>query len=532
MIGPVSPLLLLALCVSPALPAQDAEQAAASKLTGAALPDGAFRLLDKDTIEKTSALLKALYKDVGLVRIEVLLWAGDYTGEKGAALRQQAGKVLEKEGFAWKEALSDQKIEGREVVLSSATRPKRRCLGLWLSSAEGAMLAWGEDAAADAPEAVFGNVIYTPPKGWAVQAAADGITLTPPDLLPEEKLFLLILPGLEFKGSLVESAEKLWADACRAFDVTGQPWSSEKVAPRRSFKGWDYFSVGTTVRKAESDLFLSVHFLHVGDRLERVAVLTNWVSQPYRESPAASPRYSGVLHEFVFSLKFKNHPEPVLSQPLLTGDGIVGVWGGISMGVSGLSGRAEWKDYYAAFYRNGLALFTNRLPTDAFERMNPYLQGETSPRWWGTWTFENGRGVLKMPYGEIPLEKKGLDLVLTTNKTPHTYVKMPPVDGARFDGTWTLSEFEGKTPSITFAADGRFTDDGALKVLEHGLYRLYKVAGKPGAGTYEVKNHTVLFHYNDGREFSTVFLGIGFKKEEPRPATLTLSFNHDVLKRR
>ncbi|HLF94865.1 MAG TPA: hypothetical protein VJB14_15470, partial [Planctomycetota bacterium] len=104
--------------------------------------------------------------------------------------------------------------------------------------------------------------------------------------------------------------------------------------------------------------------------------------------------------------------------------------------------------------------------------------------------------------------------------------------GARFDGTWTLSAIEGKVPSITFTADGRFTDDGALKVLEHNLYRLYGVAAKPGAGTYQVKNHTVLFHYSDGREFGAAFAGMDWKKEETRPATLTLGFNQDTLTRR
>lgn len=521
-------LILLALSFT----AQDAESAPSSKLTGAALPAGALRLVDKEAIEKTAALLKVFYKDAGLARVEVLLWAGDFTGEKGAALRKQMGQAHEKEGFAWKDAFSDQKFEGQDVVLSSATRPKRRCLGMWIASAEGAILVWGEEPAT--PETAFENVIYAPPKGWKVQTAADGVTLIPHDLLPEEKLFVLILPGREFQGSLAESAEALWTDTCRAFEVTGRAWSSEKTDVRRSFKGWDYISTGTTVRKGETDLFLSVHFIQVGGRLERVAVLTNWVSPPYRESPATSPRYDKALRAFVFGLKFKNHPEPVLPAPLLTGDGIVGVWEGIALQVSGRTGRAEWKGHTAAFYSNGLALFTSRLPTDAFEGMDPYLQRETSPRWWGTYTYDEkiGRGVLKMLYGEIPIEMKGSDLVLTTNKTPHTYIKMPSVDGARFDGTWTLSAHEGKVPSITFTPDGRFTDDGALKVLEHNLYRLYGVAAKPGAGTYEVKNHTVLFHYSDGREFGAAFAGMDWKKEETRPAKLTLGFNQDTLQRR
>jgi len=46
-----------------------------------------------------------------------------------------------------------------------------------------------------------------------------------------------------------------------------------------------------------------------------------------------------------------------------------------------------------------------------------------------------------------------------------------------------------------------------------------------------VKNWTILFHYADGREFKSAFLGLGSTKGDRTPATLTLGFNHDTLKR-
>jgi len=162
--------------------------------------------------------------------------------------------------------------------------------------------------------------------------------------------------------------------------------------------------------------------------------------------------------------------------------------------------------------------------------MNPYHQAEESPRWWGTWTFADGRGVLKMPYGEIPLEAKAADLVLTTMKTPHTYQRIAPVDGALLDGTWTMAANPGdKIPKITFRQDGTFSDDGALKVLEHNLYRLYGIAASPGDGTYEVKNFTMLFHYADGREFSAACLDL--QKGKTQPSSFNLGFNQDPLNR-
>ncbi len=526
-------LLLAALFLLPA--SQAAEPAPASTLTGASLPAGAFRLLDKDQIEKSSGILKVFSKNAEVRKVEVLLWAGDYGGDKGGTLRAEMGKALEKAGYVWKDAKSKEKFEGNDVFLSSAIKAGQRCLAVWLASAEGALLVWGELPAAPVlAEAVFENVLHTTPQGWKVQAAnAGGVTFVPVDPLPEEKLFLLILPGRDFSGSLAKDAESLWTETCKEFEVTGNPWPSEKVAVRRSFKGWDYARYATTVKKDENHLFLSVTFIHVGGRLERVAALSNLVSPPYRESPTTNPRYSGTIHDYPFTLRFKNHREPELRAPKLTGDGIVGVWIGISMGVSGRTGRAEWNGYYAAFYDNGQVFFANRLPTNAFERMNPYHQSEESPRWWGTWTYENGRGAMKMLYGEIPIEAKGPDLALTTMKTPHTYVRIPPVDGCRFDGTWTMAANPGaKIPTITFGADGTFSDDGALGVLEHNLYRLYGICAKPGAGTYEAKNYSVVFRYSDGREFCAAFLGIDHKKEETKPAGLSLGFNQDPLKRR
>jgi len=517
-------LLLAALLLCPA---QEPESAATSPLAGAALPAGAYRLRDKDQIEKSSVILKAVAKDVPVAKVEVLLWAGDYSGDKGAALRADLGKALEKESYAWKDAKAEEKFDGNDVYLSSATKADRRLVGVWLSSKDGALFVWGEVAAA---EPTFGNVVYSVPKGWKLaSAAADGVTFVPVDPLPEEKLFLLLLAGRDYGGSLARDAGTLWTEVCTEMGVTGAPWSSEKSDARRSFKGWDYIRYGTTVKKGDADLYLAVTFIHVGGRLERVAAVSNLVSPPHRETPTNNPRYSPTLQGFPFTLKFKNHPEPELKTPLLTGDGIVGLWVGISLRVSG-TGRATWDGSYAAFYSNGLALFSSRLPTNSFQPMNPYHQAEESPRWWGTWTFADGRGVLKMPYGEIPLEAKAADLVLTTMKTPHTYQRIAPVDGARLDGTWTMSANPGdKIPKITFREDGTFSDDGALKVLEHHLYRLYGIAAKPGDGTYEVKNFTMLFHYADGREFSAACLDL--QKGNPQPASFNLGVNQDPLKR-
>jgi len=509
---------------------QDSETAATSKVAEAPLPPGALRVLQKESVEQMAALVKGIYKDMPVGAIEVLLWPGDYLGDNGATLRQEAGKLLEKAGYECKQAPSEQKVEDRDVFVCSATRKDRRILGLWIASKEGALLLWGTTEAPVAAETSFGNVIYSVPKGWTSAAAADGVTLSPADLLPEEKLFVLILPGKEFAGDLKESAQALWTETCASFQVEGGKLDGP-VDVHRSLKGWSYFRTASQVRKGANRLYLNVTFIRVGDRLERAAVLTNYVSAPYFETPFDSPRYQDVINRFVFGLRFKNHAEPKLEEGSLRGEGIVGVWTGLKLDLTARTGSLDFKSSTLAIYSNGQAFYSAKLQTFLFEGANPALAREITPRWWGTWTFDKGAGTLRMIYGDIAMELQGEHLILTTNKTPHKFFRLEPVDGARFDGTWAFAEYNGRIPKISFTADGRFKDQGALNVLEHSTYKLYATTQKSGEGTYEVKNYTVLFHYADGREFTSAFLGLLHKKGDLRPATLTLGFNHDTLKR-
>ena len=136
-----------------------------------------------------------------------------------------------------------------------------------------------------------------------------------------------------------------------------------------------------------------------------------------------------------------------------------------------------------------------------------------------------------MPYGDIPMRMEGDKLIITPNKTDHRFFKMNPVDGATFNGTYVLSEWNGKIPAVTFTSDGRFTDNGAIRVLYHEYVDCINPTLNPGSGTYEVKDHTVIFNYADGRRIKIAFIGTGYDPKNRAPASLWLSFNQDELKR-
>jgi hypothetical protein len=108
---------------------------------------------------------------------------------------------------------------------------------------------------------------------------------------------------------------------------------------------------------------------------------------------------------------------------------------------------------------------------------------------------------------------------------------LPSVDGARFNGTYVMSEAYGKIPAINFTTDGRFTDNGAIRVLSHEYNDCINPGLAPGAGTYTVKDYTITFNYNDGRKIKIAFLGTEYDIKNQSPAILRMSNNEDPMKR-
>ena len=94
-----------------------------------------------------------------------------------------------------------------------------------------------------------------------------------------------------------------------------------------------------------------------------------------------------------------------------------------------------------------------------------------------------------------------------------------------------MNERYGKIPVITFTADGQFTDNEAIKALYHESDYCTNPGLMPGSGTYEVKNHSVLFSFSDGRKIKVAFLGVDYDIKNQSPATMTMGFNEDEMKR-
>ena len=378
------------------------------------------------------------------------------------------------------------------------------------------------------------------PSGWSHQQFQDGVVFKPLDLPTGEHLAMQIMMPLLEAESLEQALAKTYDEAVTMYNATkmnevnGGHYSKEVV--RKSFKGWEYLRCSGGIQtengtpyKSESGLELFV--VKLEDRFERVVVLKSRTNCSYsRYYPSDRISYRNAIESFLFGLNFDDWKEPALTPGSPKGTGIVGVWQGISLSTSARAGL-RYDVFSAMFLSNGQAFFGTRFPSVGLAGFNSRIAAENNRRDWGTYTFSNGKGVLKLPYAEIPLRSETDKLVITVNRTDHRFFQLKSVDGARFDGKYVLGEQNGVVPAITFMSDGRFEDKGAMKILYHEYLDCINPALLPGSGTYEVKDHSVTFRYSDGRRVALAFLGIDFDLQDQSPATLGLSNNEDRLHR-
>ena len=388
-------------------------------------------------------------------------------------------------------------------------------------------------AAADGP-AAFGHVRYTVPPGWRETRYANAVLLAPAPPPKGQQLDLTIMPARAFPGTMAKALEASWDDVCAQSGATkkrtvdNKPYTIQ-TEERTSFKGWVYVRAqGMVTATADGgEYYVNLTVIRVGDRIERFAVMSKQlVHNVTRYCLYDSPTFQRAVDEFLFSLRFDDWTDARVEPATLKGGGVIGVWNGI-----GLFG-GQYKSAYAIFFSNGQVFYGSRFPHGGLADFDTWVDAELVPRYWGTYTFADGAGVITMPTGRFPFKATAAGLTLTPIKLDHKYVRVPAVDGATFSGTYAAEAFNVRLPTITFTPDGRFVDDGVLNVLDHSVPYPFKLTALPGRGTYAVRDYTVLFAYDDGRRYPVAFPGIGYEKTNPGPAKLEMGFNSDTLKRR
>jgi len=389
------------------------------------------------------------------------------------------------------------------------------------------------NAQTNASKAKFGNMLYTAPAGWSHQVFGDGVVFKPLNLAAGEHLAIQIMQPLNSSGSLEQALAQSFAEATAMYKTTSMYQADggkyEKKAAQKSFNGWEYIRGKGSVRDGnDNELGLELFVIKINNRFERIAILESRQYCGSRFYATDRISYRNDVENLLYSLQFSDFNGTILPNGSAKGSGIIGVWEG-TIQAPGLKLRLEV--FSAIFFDNGQVYFGSKFPIEGLDELNSLIQPEVNPYSWRTYTFSNGRGNLKMLYADIPFRMEGNKLIITKNQTDWPFYQLPSVDGARFNGTYVKSQSSDIIPAITFTADGRFTDNGVVGALYYDGIVCVNPGVKPGSGTYEVKNHTIIFNYADGRKVKIAFRGTGYDKKDKSPATLRMSFNEDTITR-
>ncbi|HET9745603.1 MAG TPA: hypothetical protein VFP97_07820 [Chitinophagaceae bacterium] len=376
----------------------------------------------------------------------------------------------------------------------------------------------------------FENFIYTLPPGWTRNAGADRLELYPQQLKPHESFSIVLLKGKISTASIQEELANCWVEFARILggqmlrEVSGNNYNTDEIS--KTDAGWEYIAGHGSMRKGV-DYFVHAYIIRAKDRIERVIVFSKEIRLDAMRSNIDPTThhypYYVTITDFIFNLRFANFQPAELKKATLKGNEITGVWAGIGFGAGRL--RAT----YAAFFSNGQVFYGNPFPVNGLLNLNTHAEKERSKRNWGTYTFQNGKGTVKMIYGSFPISLEGDKLVLSPIKEKHNFIRLQSVDNATLNGTWMIRGINDQPFFITFRSDGTFTDNGALKVLDHTVYDYYSIADGGGTGSYFMKDHSIVFTYSDGRVLQIAFPGLQFMAGNTSPKELILSFNNDLL---
>jgi len=382
----------------------------------------------------------------------------------------------------------------------------------------------------------FGTMMYTAPAGWGEEIFSDGVVFKPSDLPSGDLLAVQIMEPLNFSGSLEQALAQSFDDATTMYNGSSMYQSGGKYSknvPQISFNGWEYIRGKGGIQVAGGDeRGLELFVIKINTRFERIAILESrrycgGVSRYYASDRIS---YRNGIEDLLYSLQFTDYNAPVLKSGTLNGDGAIGVWQGTIQGTGAATG-VRLEVFSPIFLDNAQVYFGPKFPTEGLDGLNTRIPPELYPRNWGAYTFSNGSGFLKMPFADIPFRIENNKLVVTKNQREWPFYKLNSVDGARFNGTYKMSESYEMIPVITFTSDGKFTDNGVVRVLHHDNNTCINPGFTPGSGTYDVKNYTITFNYTDGRKVKIAFLGTDYDKNNPSPLTLRMSFDDNPMNR-
>lgn len=383
----------------------------------------------------------------------------------------------------------------------------------------------------------FNHFLFTIPVGWKSAQNGDYMTLTTPVTTADEMLSYILFPPVNdtnFQKAGDEAMKQLATSMGGIAQGLGRGDGSVYAMLHDGLykKGWKYsFGSGTIQVNNQSDYTKSMSFIvgvymgKIDGRIERVLYLSkNYRCSIYFTTTAYKINYEPVIDNFFFDMKFDDWEDTNVKSGKITSSGISGIWSGVSY----LGGETKYDATFFILFDNGQVFYDSKFPKLGLYNLNTLSAAATRPDQWGTYTWQNGSGVMTISsWRTIPFSIKDGKLMANTGGSVRPFTKLPSIEGPTLNGTWC---FEGSC--ISFTSDGKFTDDGVIEKLGHLPTTCDFIEPKNGQGTYEIKHNSIFFHYIDGITIQNAVSGLNIDNGNLSTSKLFLGWYNDVLEKK
>ncbi|MDP4216403.1 MAG: hypothetical protein Q8927_09390 [Bacteroidota bacterium] len=383
-----------------------------------------------------------------------------------------------------------------------------------------------------------GHFLFRVPEGWKTTQQGDLFSMTPPDLGSDELLSFLFLAPVTDTGFLAV-ADATISQVATAMQGTGitQPFANHplyfQLYSGQCLKGWDY-SMGTgSIRMpykdpnnpyvTSIDFTIGVFLARLNGRMERVCYISrDFKCGNYETTTSYKWTYGPVVDDFFFNLEFDDWKDTHSRPGKISNTGISAVWSGVSY-IQGM-----YRASFFVLFDNGQVYYNSDLPKYGLSNLNTIAAAANDPPHWGTYSYQGGSGVMKISWQTIPFSIADGRMSAGLNGAQRTFQKMPFLEKVRLAGTW--NEFKGAI-SIAFTADGQFTDQGVLRSIEHRPTTCNEALPEKAQGTYEISNHSIIFHYAGGMTTQAALAELDLHPGVCSPDQLILGWHNDVLEK-
>jgi hypothetical protein len=335
-----------------------------------------------------------------------------------------------------------------------------------------------------------GNLVFTAPAGWKVEADGENYALMLPPRYndPQRWVNIAIFKGSVSSGNIETDFNNTWKKYLGNYTKYQEPY----LLKEKSIKGYDIVRGGANIRKGDgAPLYAHVWVAKVKDQLETILVFANNIND-------FDITVNTEIKPFWAKLQFKNLLEEATANYTLKGNGIQGIYTGLQSGITLSDGIAK-NISFLIIYNDGKLKRANKLPENGFNDFDREVDREINADYWGD--FDVKKGTVVFDKNNQPrvlgFEYKAPKVIYNE----YAYTKIPAVDGLTLSGVYTadksptaVSAF-GHEPTITFYKDGRFEDNTALHYVKN-YDAMFKT---PGKGKYSISNFTIDLLYDDGR---------------------------------